>query len=696
VTRTPSGGAVTIAEGEQASVAPVQPRLILEFLGAAAGIAAFVTLVGGALLWLRFDELGLPADRAVALLPRELLVTIGAHALFVPAIVGLGAVIAIYALEPWATYVLDAVAFSIVLIGVLVLAHLAIENFGGTRLTLAIIVALAAAAVTTSIVHGASEHLLAAARPIVVTFCTMGIAGLALAALALRLPAWPHLLIIVLVTLAGAAAVLGTANYRVRGSDKAARRPIMWIVFLSFLFVGAAVSLARTAAEPKMEPVALLLKDPDESIVGFYVGESDGRIHVAQLRHGSGLAAVSAEPVESIMSVSQDRVARMALRSPAGLGPEAEGREQAETLLEDLIAGRREATGEQPPPADPIVTDDPIRTFAPLASIHSREPVAPTTVDYFLNSARLFWSFRGCPAKALIGKLATREQWMQLGTMSKLEQAARCDGGGTKYSPSAYTRPYGDHRPGLQGREGFYLDLDKDKRKPRVAATGSPQKILTGVPVYYECHLEVGAGDRVCPPANDPGERDERITYWFFYPYSIPPKGTKEISHEGDWERISVLVHRLKDGLWTPKSVRYHEHDGHVDVPWADVRKAPDETGVATHPRAYVAKGSHANYRRAGKFVQVLALGGFEIVRVKDDARACPSCPLWFTWQRLVDATGEPWYGFGGAWGQVGDSSEFTGPLGPSKYKTLGRSASPETTLQQASEELPPSSEQTP
>jgi hypothetical protein len=425
-----------------------------------------------------------------------------------------------------------------------------------------------------------------------------------------------------------------------------------------------------------MEPVAVLLEEPNEELAGFYVGEADGRIHVAQLRHGSGLVEVSAEPVEAVVSVSRDRVVRMALRSPAGLGLEDAGREQAETLLEDLIVERRAASGAPPPAPEPYDTDNPVQTFAPLVSIHSKEPVAPTDADYFLRGSRLLWSFRGCPAKALTGKLTSREQWLDLG-QGGFRQAARCGDTGETYSSKRYTRPYGKRRQGLEGRQGFYLDLDDNLRKPDVKsrAQGS-QRVLSSVPVYYERH----------PEPDTRRDDDERITYWFFYPFSIPPGGNDKVSHEGDWERVSVLVERVGAGRWRPVSVRYNAHDGHLDVPWADVRKAPDETGIATHPRAYVAKGSHASYRRAGKFVQVLVRGGFEIVRVKDDARACPDCPLWFTWQRLVDATKEPWYGFGGAWGQVGDASDFTGPLGPSPFKTRGLSDAPETSLQHASE----------
>ncbi|MGH3992873.1 MAG: hypothetical protein ACRDSN_10475, partial [Pseudonocardiaceae bacterium] len=402
---------------------------------------------------------------------------------------------------------------------------------------------------------------------------------------------------------------------------------MLWVVFLSFLLVGAAVALARTADEPKLEPVAVLLKDPSAEIGGFYVGESDGRVHIAQLRHGSGLVQVSADPVEAVVSVSSERVLRMALRAPAGLGLADEGREQAERLLEDLIVEQRAASGELPPAAAPVDTDDPARTFAPLVSLHSSEPVAPTSVDYFLRASRLLWSFRGCAPKVLSRDLTSAEQQDKLGD-GGFRQAARCGDRGPVYRSNDYTRPYGERRKGLVGREGFYLDLENGRRKPEARAeTQGGQQVLSGVPVYYERH-----------PESDTAVEDERITYWFFYPLSLSP-GTDKVTHEGDWERVSVLVRPVSEGRWTPVSVRYHEHNSHVDVPWADVRTAPDEEGRATHPRAYVAKGSHATYRRAGKFVQVLARAGFEVIRVNDDARACPQCPLWFTWQRMIRAT---------------------------------------------------------
>jgi hypothetical protein len=43
--------------------------------------------------------------------------------------------------------------------------------------------------------------------------------------------------------------------------------------------------------------------------------------------------------------------------------------------------------------------------------------------------------------------------------------------------------------------------------------------------------------------------------------------------------------------------------------------------------------------------------------------------PRWRTWLRMIDVQRVSWFGYGGAWGEVGLSAETTGPLGPSRYK---------------------------
>jgi hypothetical protein len=103
--------------------------------------------------------------------------------------------------------------------------------------------------------------------------------------------------------------------------------------------------------------------------------------------------------------------------------------------------------------------------------------------------------------------------------------------------------------------------------------------------------------------------------------------------------------------------------------------RADDASDCVQRPR------SHASFARSGKYESVFRTGDRDLLTVEDDAIACPRCPQWRTWEKLVDAAAQPWYGFGGAWGDVGGMSGTTGPLGPSRYKTRGLSLSPNSTV---------------
>jgi hypothetical protein len=68
-------------------------------IGSGLGILGFVTLCGGALTWLRFERAGLPAEDAVAVLPKENLVTYGASVLVPAALAALAFVAVLYFLD---------------------------------------------------------------------------------------------------------------------------------------------------------------------------------------------------------------------------------------------------------------------------------------------------------------------------------------------------------------------------------------------------------------------------------------------------------------------------------------------------------------------------------------------------------------------------------------------------------------------
>ena len=79
------------------------------------------------------------------------------------------------------------------------------------------------------------------------------------------------------------------------------------------------------------------------------------------------------------------------------------------------------------------------------------------------------------------------------------------------------------------------------------------------------------------------------VHYWFFYAFDNWHSAHKRLwqTHEGDWESIAVGV--SSDG--TPQFAAYSEHCSGTVEPWQAVSKRG-----GTHPVAYVALGSHANW----------------------------------------------------------------------------------------------------
>ena len=98
------------------------------------------------------------------------------------------------------------------------------------------------------------------------------------------------------------------------------------------------------------------------------------------------------------------------------------------------------------------------------------------------------------------------------------------------------------------------------------------------------------------------------LQYWLFYydnPLVLPPipgLGTFWQSHEGDWEVVNVVLGPDE----APLEAAYSQHCSGQRKAWAGVEKWP---AGSTHPVAYVALGSHANYFAPG----VGALGAIPI-----------------------------------------------------------------------------------
>lgn len=303
-----------------------------------------------------------------------------------------------------------------------------------------------------------------------------------------------------------------------------------------------------------------------------------------------------------------------------------------------------------------------VERFAPVVHLHPDERYRPLSVPELVERARFMWSHgvgrgretiaagvrrRGARDGARVLRLRTiGSDDGHVQVAQPREGCAEC--GQTTYSTASRTRPFTGMAPRLRDGEGFYLDLPDGWTGPDGRRGG---------PVYTEV-VEEESGRRV----------DLRVTYWLLFAANAPAGAPSE-HHQGDWERVSVLLRRVDGGArYRPLSVRYYQYDGGVDVPWAEapvVDAGPGEG--ASHPEAFLSKGDHTPYPGPVSGTRALTSDG-ESVPLQQEATTCDRCPRLSTWRSLVNADTQPWYGFGGAWGAIGSDEASTGPGGPSAW----------------------------
>jgi hypothetical protein len=136
----------------------------------------------------------------------------------------------------------------------------------------------------------------------------------------------------------------------------------------------------------------------------------------------------------------------------------------------------------------------------------------------------------------------------------------------------------------------------------------------------------------------------QSLTYWFFYGYS---NSEGPINHEGDWERIEL---RLRPDN-RPDRVAFFGHNGHCRVDWSAVKKVS-----STHPVVYSALGDHASYPTAGTTT---------VSGVGTDKRADGGREWNLAKHSFYEVSKRPWFGYTGAWGEIGNSGHTSGPQGP-------------------------------
>jgi hypothetical protein len=333
-------------------------------------------------------------------------------------------------------------------------------------------------------------------------------------------------------------------------------------------------------------------------------------------------------------------------------------------------------TGGQPERVTrPVATTDPLRTFAPLVHLQSREDSLPLSATRFLRHSTLEWSGGDCPsevnvAAGPVSRRITREGAPPLDVdrlgnppaYSYRPRHANCrDARGRTFKTTQLTRPYDDgHRAvGLDGDEGFNLDvLLAAYPGQRTVVRRRGQSVLKGVPAY-------GEGRRT----QVDGRQGLRLSYWLLFAHteSLMANGDRVSSLEGGWERTDVLVQPTGSGRYLPIALVTHRDGRAVQVPWADLKVARSAgERSATHPELYAARASHALYTRPGRH-QRRSRSSYNgnLETAVDSAVSCADCPRWQIWRTLRRVDAEPWYGYGGGWGMRGGTPENSGRLGP-------------------------------
>jgi hypothetical protein len=345
-------------------------------------------------------------------------------------------------------------------------------------------------------------------------------------------------------------------------------------------------------------------------------------------------------------------------------------------LLSALAVGGCIGTSDESPradPVEPIATTRPAATFAPLIRLHPDESAFPISVDRFVERSSLKWK-NGADCIALddvaTGRIADRKTVLPVPRLdparlggARAPYRRRPDRScgqrdGLLYRSTELTRPYDEGRrsAGLEADEGFYLDLLSDSHDGDPVAGGDGRPAPGDVPVYYEREM-----------VRVHGRSGLRITYWLLYAHSDSrdAKGLSVLSHEGDWERVDVLLERRGERRWIPVEIAFGSPEARLrTVPWRELERS------GSHPVVFSARDSHTSYARAGEHRRRVPAGRRGGGRgrgaaVLDETATCDDCASWRTWALLAPVRAQPWYGFGGGWGLAFEKDAMSGPLGP-------------------------------
>jgi len=252
---------------------------------------------------------------------------------------------------------------------------------------------------------------------------------------------------------------------------------------------------------------------------------------------------------------------------------------------------------------DEVQEDALLQQYAPVLSFHPQESYFPTTIDFALQNSVLERYTGGTPL--LIDSTPTGAELAAYSTLA-----------------DPFTNP----------QDIYYLN-NTDGGPASPAGILAAWQAANGPKAVYG-HVVPDGGNVV-------------VQYWFFYAFN---PGSWN-NHEGDWETIEVV---LNGG--TPQGVGYSQHESGEKMTWAEVDKE------GTHPKVYVARGSHSNYLRS--YEGRIGIAGDA---VSDGGAVWRSTDYSVTNVGEVSAPlpGSEWLAFAGRWGEFDVFFEEQGENGP-------------------------------
>jgi hypothetical protein len=186
----------------------------------------------------------------------------------------------------------------------------------------------------------------------------------------------------------------------------------------------------------------------------------------------------------------------------------------------------------------------------------------------------------------------------------------------------------------------YTIDAAGKNCRPRDANSGTstyflePDDNLTG---------DFNPNGRV--PAFQYALQDGRKQFWVFYGYNYSSAGIS-FSHQGDWENITLkIIDNSIEGCWLSQ----HENNPYYSK---DQLQIVESGGIQTL-YIYSAMGTHAYYPIVGDF------------GISNTDHAADGGYQWVITDNVLNLDAQPWRNYAGAWGEVGESSITTGPLGP-------------------------------